>query len=36
MNELASRCHTEGEGQIQKSQTGGKIDGVRADGCCKW
>ena len=34
INELASRCHTEGEGQIQKSQTGGKI-GVRADGCCK-
>ena len=25
----------EGEGQIQKSQTGGKIDGVRADVCCK-
>ena len=35
INELASRCHTEGEGQIQMSQTGAKIDGVRADGCCK-
>ena len=44
IDELASRCHTEGEGQIQKSQTGGKnrwsaivmnaviIGGERAEG----
>ena len=25
INELASRCHTEGEGQIQKSQMGEKL-----------
>ena len=32
---LASRCHTEGEGQIRSLRWVSKIDGVRADGCCK-